>query len=80
MPHSQEGANEMTNATITRISNTYGDYVADVYANYGATLTLGLAASVARSHGTTLPELKEEGLTIKAETVKTLELFRALGY
>ena len=70
----------MTTATLTRVENTYGEYVANVYGNYGATLTLGLAASLARSHGATLPELKEAGLAIKAETVKTLELFRVLGY
>lgn len=78
---SREGANEMTEATLTRIENNYGEYVANVYANYGATLTPGLAESLARQHGTSLADLVAEcGLRIKAETVKTLEIFRALGY
>lgn len=70
----------MSTATITRIENTYGEYVANVYANYGATLTPGIAEALARRHSTTLAELAAEGLRIKAETVKTLELFTVLGY
>lgn len=70
----------MSTATFNRIENTYGEFVANVYANYGANLTLGIASSIARQHSTNLAELAEEGLTIRNESVKTLNLFDVLGY
>lgn len=68
------------NATLTRVENTYGEYVANVYANYGATLTPGIAAAIAKQHSTSLAELIEEGLLFRNESVKTLSLFDVLGY
>lgn len=68
------------NATLTRVENTYGEYVALVYGHYGANLSVKRADYLAREHGFTLTELKEEGLVISGDTVKTLAVFDALGY
>lgn len=70
----------MTNATISRIENTYGEYVALVYGHYGATLSVKRAGFLAREHGFLLSELQAEGLKISGDTVKTLAVFDALGY
>lgn len=67
--------------TLSKVRETYGDYVGGLYYNHGATLSPRIAEAVAKSHGVTLADLTAEGLTVaKAGTVKTLALVEALGY